>query len=377
MVGHRDIVPAGGTQCPGDTWAPAAGSGWRDKLLALIGETRVEPPAFGCILTVQTPGQMQQGAMIAVPITIKNTSNRTWAASGPNPIRLSYHWADAAGKLLVLEGERTALHADQAAGQEVTAQAAVRAPASAGSFELQWDVVEEGIAWFSQKGVPMTKAPVDVTAIPAPAPQPVAWKAMASHASADAGKAVDGDPLSAWSTGVAQSQGAWFMLDMGAPYVISGFKAASPQGAFPRGYALNVSLDNKSWTKVAENADNHGDLDVVFTETRARYLRLDLILPPWAIGEISVDIASSRAWTATASHNSADAAKAVDGKAATLWSTGVPQQPGMWFQVDLGSPQRVKRVFLDSSKDEAPRGYKLSISMDKDNQAWREVASRP
>jgi endo-1,3(4)-beta-glucanase len=162
---------------------------------------------------------------------------------------------------------------------------------------------------------------------------------------------------------------------MGAPYVISGFKATSPQGAFPRGYALYVSMDSKNWTKVAESIENSGDLSAVFTETRARYLRLDLILPPWAISDISVDIASSRAWTATASHNGADAAKAVDGKPATRWSTTVPQQPGMWFQVDMGSPQRVKRLFLDSSKDEAPRGYKISISMD--NQTWREVASRP
>jgi hypothetical protein len=375
VAGHRDIVPAGSTQCPGDTWAPAAVSGWRDKLLALIGEIRVEPPAFAYTLTVQTPGQIQQGAMIAVPVTLKNTSNRTWTAAGPNPIRFSYHWADDAGNVLVLDGERTSLPADLVAGQEVTLQAALKAPATAGSVELQWDVVEEGIAWFSQKGVPMTKAPVDVTAIPAPPPQPAAWKAIASHASADAVKAVDGDPLSAWSTGVAQAQGAWFMLDMGAPYVISGFKASSPKGAFPRGYALYVSMDSKNWTKVAESIENSGDLSAVFTETRARYLRLDLILPPWAISDISVDIASSRAWTATASHNGADAAKAVDGKPATRWSTTVPQQPGMWFQVDMGSPQRVKRLFLDSSKDEAPRGYKISISMD--NQTWREVASRP
>lgn len=43
------------------------------------------------------------------------------------------------------------------------------------------------------------------------------------------------------------------------------------------------------------------------------------------------------------------AAKAVDGDAATRWSSGHGMQAGDWFQLDLGSTRTLDQIVLDTS----------------------------
>jgi hypothetical protein len=50
-------------------------------------------------------------------------------------------------------------------------------------------------------------------------------------------------------------------------------------------------------------------------------------------------------WTATASHNPQTAPAALTGG---LWSTGGPQQAGMWFQLELPSPMSLTEIQFDS-----------------------------
>ena len=106
------------------------------------------------------------GAQGAVPLTLTNTGSFTWAAGGANPVTLSYHWIDAAGAAAVWDGARTRLAADLPAGGTATVQAAVRFPAAAGTFTLRWDLVEEGVTWFSAKGVPTRDQQVTVNGTP-------------------------------------------------------------------------------------------------------------------------------------------------------------------------------------------------------------------
>ncbi len=93
------------------------------------------------------------GARLAVPISVTNTGNFTWPAAGPNPIDLGYHWSRPDGSTVVWDGVRTKLPADLAAGGVVTLQAQVSFPTDPGSYVLRWDMVEEGVSWFSGKGV--------------------------------------------------------------------------------------------------------------------------------------------------------------------------------------------------------------------------------
>jgi hypothetical protein len=62
-------------------------------------------------------------------------------------------------------------------------------------------------------------------------------------------------------------------------------------------------------------------------------------------------------------------ARAIDGMAATRWSSGVAQQDGQWFQVDMAAPQTFSQVVLDAgfSSEDYPRGYAVYVSNDGTN----------
>src|SRR2546428_21611 len=94
---------------------------------------------------------------VAIPVKIENMSNFDWGSN----VNLTYHWYDAAGNVVVWDGLRTSL-----AGTAKTAIAAVNAqvalPATPGTYKLRYEVVQEGVAWFSGKGVPMGSATLKV-----------------------------------------------------------------------------------------------------------------------------------------------------------------------------------------------------------------------
>jgi hypothetical protein len=91
-------------------------------------------------------------------------------------------------------------------------------------------------------------------------------------------------------------------------------------------------------------------------------------------------------WKVTASHNSDNAANALSLRA---WSSGVPQEPGMWLQVELTQPAMLTEIQFDSGTGRGfaggtvltaptagrggpasapvigyPRGYRVQVSMD-------------
>jgi glucosylceramidase len=76
--------------------------------------------------------------------------------------------------------------------------------------------------------------------------------------------------------------------------------------------------------------------------------------------------------TATASP-AGEPGNAIDDDATTRWTTGAPQQPGQYLQVDLGRRQPVRRVVLDTGADigDHPRGYALFTSTD--GVSWSEA----
>ncbi|HVU51857.1 MAG TPA: discoidin domain-containing protein [Polyangia bacterium] len=72
-------------------------------------------------------------------------------------------------------------------------------------------------------------------------------------------------------------------------------------------------------------------------------------------------------WAASASQSSGDLpANALDGNLGTRWSTGAAMTPGMWFQVDMGGPQTIGIVSMDSagSAGDYAHGYQIVVSMD-------------
>lgn len=77
---------------------------------------------------------------------------------------------------------------------------------------------------------------------------------------------------------------------------------------------------------------------------------------------------SKEGWTATASQNGAEAMRVVDRSNATRWSSGEPQRPGQWLQIDMGRPQSFTRITLNSPwPPDWGRTYEISTSDDGQN----------
>jgi mono/diheme cytochrome c family protein len=110
----------------------------------------------------------------------------------------------------------------------------------------------------------------------------------------------------------------------------------------------------------------------------------------WTVAELEASLPRAllpdSSWTITASHDSRPAPQATAeggynylGNAAGAltflgWTTGVPQQAGMWFQIELPAPQALAEIQFTSSMTGGragvpatwtyPRGYQVQVSAD-------------
>ncbi len=137
------------------SWSP-----WREFQLP-AAPACANSAAYGATYDVSaTPVTLKAGASTTAMIKVTNGSNQTWGA-GSN-FHLSYHWAQN-GAIVIQDGKRTILAAAIAPCQSVTLTASVQAPPSAGNWTIEWDMVNEGVTWFSSKGVPTGNKFVSVT----------------------------------------------------------------------------------------------------------------------------------------------------------------------------------------------------------------------
>jgi mono/diheme cytochrome c family protein/glucose/arabinose dehydrogenase len=97
---------------------------------------------------------------------------------------------------------------------------------------------------------------------------------------------------------------------------------------------------------------------------------------PWTLPELESSLPrpliADPAWKVTASHNPADAVRGVNFAG---WTSGAPQQAGMWFQIELPAPMTLVEMQFDSpvsgsppAAGTSPRGYEVQVSMD--GQSW-------
>ncbi len=115
-----------------------------------------------------TPRSVAPGEALATSVTLQNTGTLAWHRAGPDPTRLVHRWYlldGARGATLASRdplGDRTDLPADVPAGGRVSVSATAQAPTLAGRYALAWDLVEEHVAWFSERGNGQPAAEVDV-----------------------------------------------------------------------------------------------------------------------------------------------------------------------------------------------------------------------
>jgi hypothetical protein len=126
------------------------------------------------------PRTVSIGQVFSVPLTVRNTGTLTWTAEGEHPFRLGSHWAEPGSAMshANFEGMRTDLPADVPPGALVEVRGLVRAPAEEGAYRLRWDLVQEGVTWFSERGNATPEVPIEVVSGTAPAlPETVADRA--------------------------------------------------------------------------------------------------------------------------------------------------------------------------------------------------------
>jgi hypothetical protein len=129
-------------------------------ILRLSSET--EQSWYQAQITSPASIQMRPRERVQVDIRIENSSLRTWEADGPRPFRLGYHLLSESGDSVSYDGERTQLPYDLAPGESVTIAAWVAAPDASGSYIIEWDMMQETVAWFSWKGAPTSETYLNV-----------------------------------------------------------------------------------------------------------------------------------------------------------------------------------------------------------------------
>lgn len=121
------------------------------------------------------------GETLDVPISITNQGEKTWTAEKAHAFALGYHLIGPDNKTITYDGARTALPNHIEPGTTVSVDATLIAPATPMTYRVQWDLVQDGVTWFSWKGSATTNTTLTVSGTPAsamalkyvPPPQPV------------------------------------------------------------------------------------------------------------------------------------------------------------------------------------------------------------
>jgi len=112
---------------------------------------------------------LHPGERVLALVTLRNAGDRAWpdaaaadpARSGSYAVRLAYRWRHAAASGSY--EARADLREPLAAGQAAAVWIPVIAPAEPGDYRLQFDLVQENIAWFEDKGAQRLFLPARVT----------------------------------------------------------------------------------------------------------------------------------------------------------------------------------------------------------------------
>jgi len=127
------------------------------------------------VVRATTPRVLMAGGRRTATVEIRNDGVRPWPVDGS--ISLAPHWFGAGGGIVEWEGRRTPVRTRVEPGETVVLKTLVEAPARPGRLELQWDMVEEGVCWFSERDA--TPEPMVTTVVvPAVIVHPGLWSIL-------------------------------------------------------------------------------------------------------------------------------------------------------------------------------------------------------
>lgn len=130
----------------------------------------------------QVPAQLTAGALVPLTVTFTNTGDTTWPdktmadpkkSTGAKAVRLGYSFLSTSqpGATLQFGSERSDLTKPLAPGESATLQIQVQAPEQPGDYRFSFDLVQELVFWFSDKGADTLTVPVRVVPAGSTAPK--------------------------------------------------------------------------------------------------------------------------------------------------------------------------------------------------------------
>ena len=175
--------------------------------------------------------------------------------------------------------------------------------------------------------------------------------ATASTSFNDPQLSVDGNLGTRWSLAAA-TENEWYKVDLTVVKKINRVDIKW-EGAYASEYALQVSIDNVTFTTVySTTASPGGDVSNTFIPVDARYVKILLIkgaLPyPMSFWEFEVyadpppvNLALNKTASASTSFN--DPQLSIDGNLGTRWSLAAATE-NEWYKVDLGKVENIGRI---------------------------------
>jgi hypothetical protein len=206
------------------------------------------------------------------------------------------------------------------------------------------------------------------------------------NAGTAAGKAVDGDTGTRWSSAAGDDQ--WLQVDLGATASVTRVELAW-EAAYAKDYKVQISGDGTTWTDLKSVTGSDGGADSLDVSGRGRYVRMLGVhrATPYGYslwefrvfggtdaGQAGCDsgnAAKGRPATASSTENAGTPASAAfDGDTATRWSSQAADP--QWLQVDLGAVKGICKVDLNW---EAAYAKDFQIQASADGQNWSTLKS--
>ena len=110
-----------------------------------------------------TPEVMEISKEYMLEIKATNQGTVKWPNESISPVFLSYHWYDLkSGEIVIYDGIRSKLPKSVKPKKEVTVETKIISPQKPGDYLLIYDLVDEGVTWFSEEEVVPLIKPVKV-----------------------------------------------------------------------------------------------------------------------------------------------------------------------------------------------------------------------
>lgn len=123
------------------------------------------PPAFAenladysaglyrsALVEYRGPTRLRAEDMYQATVMLENRGTQSWETVGSYPIYVSYHWWTPDGSLVEWNGLRTSLRKTVQPDDALSQSVRFVSPTRPGDYVLEWDLVHEGRAWFSERG---------------------------------------------------------------------------------------------------------------------------------------------------------------------------------------------------------------------------------